>query len=438
MKQVAGEFTCALRELRAGHNLLLAVSGGMDSMVMLHLAHEAGLRCGVAHVNYGLRGTDAVLDARLTEQTAMRFGYPYHLLELSESEAQRLGQRNTQEAARNIRYDWLKWIKQLHHYDHILTAHHADDQAETILHHFLRGSGPKGLAGIAPRSQDFIRPMLGLTRNEIQEWARAHAIPWREDASNATTIYTRNTIRLDILPQLEELTPGLAERLAGLAPVYQETADLVKRHTQQALHNYIVHEGGVISLDLADFNQYPYPRLLLAEWLMPFGFAFNQVDAVIALSTSPSGARVESDSHTLWKDRDRLCLVLRTAAPDTEEAVTPETLRCAHFPVICQSIPRSEWMLSTSPDCGQFDQESLQFPLLVRHWREGDRIRPLGMTGTQLVSDILTQRKVPVFMKPSAVVVEMNGEIIWLAGHRIAEQCKVTPATQTIWQMQIA
>jgi tRNA(Ile)-lysidine synthase len=95
-------------------------------------------------------------------------------------------------------------------------------------------------------------------------------------------------------------------------------------------------------------------------------------------------------------------------------------------------------MLSTSPDCGQFDQESLQFPLLVRHWREGDRIRPLGMTGTQLVSDILTQRKVPVFMKPSAVVVEMNGEIIWLAGHRIAEQCKVTPATQTIWQMQIA
>ena len=437
MKQVAGEFSRALRELKAGNKLLLAVSGGADSMVMLHLAHEAGLRCGVAHVNYGLRGADSILDAQLVEQTAMQFGYPVHLLQLSETEAERLGQRNTQEAARIIRYDWLAWVKHLHGYDSILTAHHADDQAETVLHHFLRGSGPKGLAGIAAHTQAFIRPMLGLTRNEIRDWAGVHSVIWREDASNATTVYTRNTIRLDILPQLEALTPGLAERLAGLAPVYQETADLVKRHTQQALHNYLLHQGGVASIDLADFQQYPYPRLLVAEWLMPFGFTFNQVDAVIALTTSQSGTRVESESHTLWKDRDRLCLVPRTTAPDTEETITPETLRCAHFPLLCQSIPRSEWMLSTSPDSGQFDQESLQFPLIVRHWREGDRIRPLGMTGTQLVSDILIQRKVPVFMKPSAVVVEMNGEIIWVAGHRIAEQCKVTSATQTIWQMKI-
>jgi tRNA(Ile)-lysidine synthase len=437
MKHVADEFTRALKSLKAGSKLLLAVSGGVDSMVMLYLAREAGLRCGVAHVNYGLRGEESVLDALLVEQTALRLRYPFHLLQLSASESQQLAERNTQEAARTIRYDWLTWIKTLHGYDHILTAHHSDDQAETVLHHFLRGSGPKGLAGIAPRTTDCIRPLLAVSRKDILSWAEEHHVVWREDDSNATTAYTRNKLRHEVLPQLEQHAPGLAERLAGLAPVYQETADLVKRHTQQALHNYLLHEAGITSLDLADFNQYPYPRLLIAEWLMPFGFAFAQADEVLALTASQSGARVESATHTLWKDRDRLCLVPRKAAADTEEFIARETKRCQHFPVICEAMPRNEWVLSTSPDCGQFDLDTLRFPLTARYWREGDRIRPLGMDGTQLVSDILTQRKVPVFMKSSVVVVEMNGEIIWVAGHRIAEQYKVTPSTQAIWQMTI-
>lgn len=437
MKHVAEEFIRALKSLHAGNNILLAVSGGVDSMVMLQLAREAGLRFGVAHVNYGLRGEDSVLDAQLVEQTALRFGYPYHLLQLSEADARRLGQGNTQEAARTIRYDWLKWIKTLHGYDHILTAHHSDDQAETVLHHFLRGSGPKGLAGIAPRTAECIRPLLGVSRGDIIAWAKEHHTTWREDASNATMAYTRNKLRHEVIPQLEQHAPGLAERLAGLAPVYQETADLVKRHTQQALHNYLLHEAGITSLDLADFNQYPYPRLLIAEWLMPFGFAFTQADELLALTASQSGARVESATHTLWKDRDRLCLVPRKASADTEESIARETHRCEHFPISCEAMPRNQWVLSTSPECGQFDLDTLRFPLTARYWREGDRIRPLGMDGSQLVSDILIQRKVPVFMKPSVVVVEMNSQIIWVAGHRIAEQCKVTPATQTIWQMTI-
>lgn len=226
MTLVAEAFIRALKSLHAGNNILLAVSGGVDSMVMLQLAREAGLRCGVAHVNYGLRGEDSVLDAQLVEQTALRFGYPYHLLQLSEADAGRLGKGNTQEAARAIRYNWLRWIKTLHRYDHILTAHHSDDQAETVLHHFLRGSGPRGLAGIAPRTAECIRPLLGISRSDIIAWAKAHHTAWREDASNSTAVYTRNTIRLDIMPQLEALSPGLSDRLAGLAPVYQETADL--------------------------------------------------------------------------------------------------------------------------------------------------------------------------------------------------------------------
>ena len=435
MKPDVSTFQAALRDLGAGGRLLVAVSGGADSMCLLHLAHASGIACGVAHIHYGLRGSDADADARLVESEAIRRCLPFYLFTCNEQETAKIRASNTQEKAREIRYTWLSYIARLHGYEHIATAHHADDQAETMVHHFLRGSGPAGLSGIAPVRGQLVRPLLRWSRQELRDFATEQALVWREDESNESMRYTRNRIRREVMPVLEAVLPGAAGRLAGRAALYHEVDAMIGQQLSGFLRTYLSHEAGVTTLDGADLAQYPYPRLLLAHWLMPLGFTLPQVEQVLLLRDP--GTRVDAAGYSIWRDREAWCLTVRHAGEKPAEEWISEEARCVAFPIRSRIVAREEWTLDTSPSTAQFDADQLSFPVCVRSWREGDRIQPMGMEGSQPVSDLLIQRKVPAFLKAAVVVLEQEGKILWVAGYRRSGIAPITAETRRVWEVHI-
>lgn len=416
--------------IRAGDRLLLAVSGGVDSVVLTELIRRAGYPFGLAHVNFQLRGAESDRDAGFVRELAETLGVPFHYTQVDTRSVAAQHGWSTQIAARNLRYDWFETIREQKGYDWILTAHHLTDSLETVLLNLVRGTGLAGIRGILPHNGRICRPLLGFNREELLDFAGQNAITWVEDSSNAATDYARNRLRHDVLPVLKELNPGLEktfrdslDRLSATDRWFQEMLAPLHRQVR-----------GTRRIEAVWLEQQPEPLLLLSELLRPYGFRYRQTVDLYENPARQPGRYYFSGTHRLLWDRGAWLLDELPAFSPTFR-IEEETPRFATpgFSLLFDRLPRTAFFADVMPGVAWFDADRLQFPLTLRPWQPGDRFCPLGMKGrSQKISDYLVDQKIPRNEKNSVYVLESNHEIAWIVGRRADERFKITENTKGI------
>lgn len=432
--------------LSPGQHVVVGVSGGVDSMVLLEVLRRLGYRPLVAHLNYRLRGADSEADEALVRQFCHQYRLPLRVARIDLKA--RTGGRALQAAARRVRYAFFRQLAQKEGIDVVAVAHHRDDQAETLLLHLMRGSGLEGLLGMRPKRQLgqngmvwLVRPLLPMSRAEIEAWARAEKIPWREDVSNARLQYRRAWIRHEVLPLLaRHSSPSVAERLAHTAALlrayYDSTflPDLQRRWREVADES--IHG---LRLELLGRQPLVWQQRLILEalrrWFPGAPQRRQVVRQVRKLMQTQPGRRLELPQGTIWRDRDALRFRPRQTHRFPEEGLLQpnQPLALASGTLIANLLETVPARLDEGAPLVAFvDAGRIQWPLRVRRWQAGDRMQPLGMSGHKKISDLLTNLKIPVDQRNQCYVVCQNDEIIWLVGYRLAEPFRVRPETQRV------
>ncbi|NMB72773.1 MAG: tRNA lysidine(34) synthetase TilS [Bacteroidales bacterium] len=422
------------RFFTASSKILLAVSGGIDSMVMAHAMHRLGRVQGIAHCNFQLRGKESDDDEAFVKKWTENHGIPFHLKRFDTERHALLKGISIQMAARELRYGWFNELCKQHGYTQVAMAHHLDDQAETFFINLARGSGIKGLAGMPAMQGVFIRPLLFATRVEIEEYATRNAVTWREDSSNPTEKYLRNKIRHRLIPLFESIYPGATENLLQAMKKLDNSYQICSQRIREFTNDVIAFENGIVRISISRLNQWPDARNLLTEYLASFHFHPDTINAVFSNLNAQSGKIFCSSSHKITKDRDSL-YIEELKEPADEEYVIEEDTHALTFPVNMKFVyfPRPRgYLLPDSPLVASLDYDKLQFPLILRKWRPGDSFYPLGMKGSKKISDFFTDKKIPVPLKKKIWLLTSEGEIVWVIGHRIDHRYRITEKTKNI------
>jgi len=414
------------------HRILVAVSGGVDSVVLAHLLHLGDWSFALAHLNFSLRAAASDADAAFVRALGKAYGVPVYDTAVDTRKARQPGE-SIQMAARRLRYDWLEQVREREAFDWIATAHQVDDSLETILLNLAKGTGLKGLLGIPLRTRRVVRPLLFATRRQVEAFARREGLTWREDASNLEDTYDRNKIRLHVLPVLRQLNPRLSETAVQTFANLRESALLADEAAAAWKARCLRQEGeaGRTVIELTPLGDHPALRDLLYRWLGPYGFSGAQVEQ-IADSLGRAGARFDASDYRLLVDRRRLILEPQAVA-SARTFLLPEagsSLQLEDGRRLSASTPRPVPSVIPSTDSEAWlDAGSLHFPLRVRHWQPGDVFQPLGMDGQhQKVKDFFTNQKLDRFQKERVWLVETRqGDICWIAGYRIDHRFRLRP-----------
>lgn len=418
------------------HNILLAVSGGIDSMVMLHLFAKAKVNIGVAHVNFGLRGAESDADEKLVEDVAKNFSVPFFSTRVDTKKYATEKKLSTQEAARDLRYNWFEEIMETEGYDVVATAHHLNDSFETVLYNLVKGTGIDGMTGIAPKNENIVRPLLFATHGMIVQWAKENQVKWREDVSNASDDYSRNLIRNRVIPELEKINPSLINtfinsqaRLLSTAEILQKQVEKFKADfTRQDRADIVIEKEAVAKADLAVVDQL----------LKKYGFNIQQVkDILNVLNEEKTGKLFSSTDFQLNIDRDQV-IISPLVSFEADNGIIKEE----------QSVFRNRFFrLELSQDDVEkrqmtkydavIDYNKLKFPLIVRKWQEGDTFQPLGMKGKKKLSDFMIDCKIPLNLKERVYVLESAGAIAWVIGYRLDDRFKVNDSTNRVLNFRL-
>jgi tRNA(Ile)-lysidine synthase len=436
------DYVQAKQLLEAGSRTLLAISGGLDSVVMAQLFKQAGLLFGIAHCNFKLRADDADEDERFVARLAANLGVPFYSAAFDTAQTAREAGISIQMAARQLRYEWLESIRSANGYSHIATAHHLNDSIETLLYNLAKGCGIRGLHGIPPRNGHVIRPLLFATRDEIEQFALEQELAHREDSSNAETKYSRNKIRHQVIPGLKAINPSLESTMAANIERLR-AAEYLYDYALSALRSEVlIEESNRIMLIIKDIKRHDLSLIaILYELLSPYGFNASQAGQM-AQSLDHAGASFYAPDYRLLVDRDYLILEKRTAEQGRGDAflITAEAraviLTEGRLSLSRQPGQPAAW--PTDPYEAALDAGALVFPLFLRRWQPGDSFQPLGMGGKhQKVQDFFTNNKVSLFDKERAWILEdAQGRICWLLGYRIDERFCIKADTKAHWVLK--
>jgi tRNA(Ile)-lysidine synthase len=420
--------------------ILVAVSGGMDSVTLLHLLKNLGFTIAAAHVNFQLRGDESNSDEAFVKELAAHYGIPFYSKCFdTKSFADKEG-ISTQMAARNLRYKWFEQQATQHQWDFIATAHHLDDQIETFFINLLRGTGISGLKGIPAKSGLIIRPLLPFYRIEIEEYVKTRRLDYREDSSNSKTDYLRNRIRHQLLPLLDELQPAFRKVMAGNLDHLMAAESFFRQAIAEQTKGMLTEGDSGLQITFPQILQSKHPELLLHEILQEYGFSTTQSKQIFLALDSQPGKIFFSDSHRLIKDREFLLLqALSELDGDESCMVIEENITEVFCPLHLQfqTLARDiDFQPSPDPDKAFLDLAALQFPLKVRKWKHGDRFKPLGMKGQMKLSDFFVANKFSIAEKERTWLLTDNADnIIWIIGHRIADPNRIRPATKTVYSI---
>jgi tRNA(Ile)-lysidine synthase len=420
--------------LRFGERILLAVSGGLDSVVMAHLFAETDYDCAIAHCNFQLRGEDSYADEAFVRSLAELLEMPVYVERFDvEREMEEKGV-SLQMAARDLRYEWFTSLALRYSFNAIATAHNLNDSVETFFLNLARGTGIRGLTGIPDRNENVIRPILFAARKEIEAYAQSRNLSYREDSSNRETKYQRNKIRHDVIPALEQINPAFIhtmasnmERLVEIREMVEKSVDTVREEIFQRISGKIrIHTGQLVKLDPVSTWMY--------ELFAPFGFTRHQCKDIEQLLQSGSGKRFLSPSHQLFKDRDQLILVESKAESFERYYLdTPEKHSSLPFSMDLEVIERSELdHIPSGRNIACLDYDEIQFPLTIRRWLHGDYFYPLGMNQIKKLSDFFVDEKVPVPLKDRTWILASGKKVVWIIGHRIDNRFRISEKTQRV------
>jgi tRNA(Ile)-lysidine synthase len=394
--------------------IILALSGGIDSMVLADLLLKAKADFVLAHCNFHLRGEESDGDERFVREFAERNGLILFVKQFDTMGYAKEHGVSIEMAARDLRYAWFEELRQKLNYDYIAVAHHADDQLETFFINLLRGSGIKGLKGMQPVNGHIVRPLLDVSREEIHQYAIENHIAWREDHTNAETQFLRNKIRHELLPVIDSISKD------GRTSILKSIGHLA---SENELYRELVNEKLPIGHpDRVQLSKEHLSFQLLFEWLRDYGFNTDQVHFIHEAMNGQPGTAFFSPTHRVTIERDGLELTPICQKSDTSIEIS------------YQRIAKDEnYTLDPSPEVAQMDYDKLTFPLQLRKWKAGDRFHPLGMKGSRLLSDYLKDLKLTTSQKENvSVLVTPNDEIVWVVGYRIDDRFKVTKETKTV------
>ncbi|MFM7730735.1 MAG: tRNA lysidine(34) synthetase TilS [Flavobacteriales bacterium] len=422
---------CMRSGLDRSKPLVVGCSGGMDSVLLATVLHEATIPIHLAHVNYGLRGDESQRDEAFVRELAQQWGVPFFLLNAQEEMS---GEGNTQALARSIRYRWFRELMLTHGASAICVAHHYDDQIETLIHQFVRGGGPRTFVGMQELKDGVFRPFLSITKEMIQSSAHELNLRWVEDSSNVTHDYTRNHIRHQLKASLLAINPGLDEALSHRAVVTQAWLDYAEKSLERELVQNIESVDGDEWLSASWLNAHEAPRLVLHAWLHQHGFDSNE--AYKLLHANP-GARIESEGLILWKERERILLSGSQEAKAFEFQVHEKSGSLKHAKAHLEwSFVRVDAAAELNASVIALDIEQHPLPWTIRTWRAGDRFQPLGMQGTQTIGDFLTHQSLPMRERSDVLVLEANGVVAWVIGLRVSERFRFNNFGKTAIRFQ--
>ena len=410
--------------------ILLAVSGGLDSTVLLNLFVELKCTVAIAHANFQLRGSESEGDEAWVRQMALDFQLPFYTHRFETNNYATENGLSIQMAARDLRYAWFDVLCKTEGYDYVATAHHLNDNLETVLLNFTRGTGLTGLQGIPQKNDRIIRPLLSFTRKEIEDYAKDHQLAWREDSSNATDDYSRNFIRHQVVPKLQELNPSIEETFGRNAERLQAAGELVQNELNRLRETTVHVEGRQIKINKVLIQSFQHPAPVLLELIRDYGFNLDQCfEMVLAVQGQP-GKHFLSTTHQLVIDREHLIISIhRTDIAEVYiEAGAKEVML---GPLVMKISKAAHPPNDRDQKTAVLDGEKLQFPLVWRTWRYGDAFFPLGMDHRKKLSDFLVDNKVSLTDKEQVTVLESRGEIVWVAGYRIDNRFKASDSTRT-------
>lgn len=432
-KNYIGEHRLATTDSR----ILLTVSGGVDSMVMMHLFVEAGYKVGVAHCNFCLRGEESEEDEQLVAEQAARLGVPHYNRRFDTKGEMALTGESVQMAARRLRYAWFDELCLDEGYDTISVAHHADDSIETFFINLLRGTGLKGLTGISVINGKVIRPLLFASRHEIKEYAKSHSIPYREDSSNRSTKYLRNKIRLGIVPRLRDIVPQFTGTMCSNIDRLTEAQHFITHAINKIARDAVEHIGGedIIHPERID-SGFPLGFVIYELMSQNYGFRGDVVDSLCAaLKSDATGKRFYSKDWVAYIDRGRI-VISRIAENDACEVavnLSKTKVYCGGSVLYLERLDIDNVESLRVPEhIALLDLDTITEPLALRKWREGDRFVPLGMVDEKKVSDYLIDAKVSMPEKSRQFVLTAGEEIVWLVGRRIDNRHKITSKTENV------
>ncbi|MBP6425681.1 MAG: tRNA lysidine(34) synthetase TilS [Flavobacterium sp.] len=417
-----------------GKKLFLAVSGGLDSMVLVHLFQQLNYEIVVLHCNFQLRGLESFEDQQFIQEYSNTNAIPFVFTQFDTEAFAADFKVSIQVAARELRYSWFYEQLAIQKGDFILTAHHADDNLETFLINLSRGTGLEGLIGIPAQNEKVIRPLLFFSRQQIEEYASVNKLKWREDSSNASDKYLRNKIRHHLVPLLKELNPNFISSFEKTQSFLSEAQDLVDDAAIMVYQQVAREEGEDIYFDLGRLLQLPNYSSYLYQWLKEFGF--TAWDDIYELVTSQSGKQVLAPYFRLIKDRDCLILSPLQSQENQQEFKIESIESKVKFPLNLDFSTVSK--IGVASDSTIFvDQDKLVFPLTLRHWNEGDVFQPFGMEGkSKKVSKLFKDVKLSLIDKEKVWLLCSNNQVVWVVGIRQDERFKIDPNSKNLLKIE--
>ncbi|MDD2793142.1 MAG: tRNA lysidine(34) synthetase TilS [Sediminibacterium sp.] len=436
--------------LRPDDCLLLAASGGLDSTVLAHLFKANHIPFVLVHMNFGLRDHESIRDEQFVRDLGRELSVEVNVKQADTKAYAAAQQLSTQEAARDLRYQWFAELMQQHpaplsgdaspvekRFAFTATAHHADDSVETMLMHFFRGTGIEGLRGIPAfhREKKIIRPLLPFTRGQLEQFAKDHQIKFVTDSSNLSSDYTRNYFRNQLIPQLQEVFPNVKENLLHNTERLSEAAVLYQQAVQLQLGKLMEKRGNEIHVPVMKWQKTVPLQTITWEMIRPYGFSAAQTREVMKLAEASNGSSVASATHRII--RNRAWLIIAPLAVESASHILIEqegmvsfdggslTLRLMDRPAQLSAEPGVEWL----------DADKIAFPLLLRKWKTGDYFYPLGMTKKKKLSKFFIDAKLSKIQKEQAWVVETDQKIICIPGLRIDNRFKYTNGTKRLLKL---
>lgn len=418
--------------MQEGEKTLIALSGGADSVALLVALQKLGYECEAMHCNFHLRGEESMRDEEFVRTLCEKRGVKLIVADFDTEKYAAEKGISIEMAARELRYEAFEKHRKEIGAKSIAVAHHRDDSAETMLLNLIRGTGIKGLHGIQPRNGHIVRPLLCVGRNDIMEYLEKRGEGYVTDSTNLETDFTRNKIRLQIMPLLQEINPSIATTLAQTAERISEVEKIYTKATEEGVER--VKKGNIIDIGL--LKQELSPQALLHEIVQPLGFNSAQTNDILQATDAESGRTFESNEWRIMKDRTTLIIAPKASSQTLVTIPGDGCLKTPHGTLIC-ATKEYHGIIERKKEIATIDLDKVQLPLTLRNKREGDRFTPFGMRGSKLVSDYLTDRKTSLLEKEQQLVVtDATERILWVVGERLAAQCAVDEKTKKILRLE--